>query len=78
MVGFVKFPSGEFTIVAVVNLLNRKLSNSDAKDSICNRLCLHQLQYCYTANTACSPAQLQILSKTIPIIISHELLSTEG
>ena len=33
---------------------------------ICNlpgyRLCLHQLQYCYTANTACSPDHLQILS----------------
>ena len=23
---------------------------------------MHQLQYCYTVNTACSPAQLQILS----------------
>ena len=50
------------------------ISNSDAKDSICNqqgyRLCSMCSSTAADANTAYSPAQLQILSLALPYVYS--------
>ena len=52
------------------------ISNSDAKDSICNwqdyRLCSLCSSTAADANTACSPGQLQILSLGSELLIKME------